>query len=174
MSALNPKTIHTYQEGENVMLDEKLLECIETAIKREEEAFAFYTDLAGNVADEAARDTVLWIAGEEKKHKLFLENFRDKGQGPSSLRKAEVIYYKLAEHLDEPEASESMGRAEIFLLAAHREKRAHQFYTDLASLYDEGIQVRELLLRIANEELKHKEKMEYLYANTSFPQTDGG
>ena len=156
------------------MLDEKLLECIETAIKREEDAFAFYTDLAGQVTDDAARETVLWIAGEEKKHKVFLVKFRDKGEGPTSMRKADVTYYKLAEHLDEPEASESMTRAEIFLLASHRELRAHQFYTELAALYDQNADVREMLLRIANEELKHKEKMEYLYANTSFPQTDGG
>jgi hypothetical protein len=27
---------------------------------------------------------------------------------------------------------------------------------------------------MANEELKHKEKMEYLYTNTAFPQTAGG
>jgi hypothetical protein len=27
---------------------------------------------------------------------------------------------------------------------------------------------------MANEELKHKEKMEYLYTNTTFPQTSGG
>ncbi len=156
------------------MLDEKLLECIETAIKREEEAFAFYNDLAIQVADESARETVLWIAREEKKHKAFLVKFRDRGEGPTSMRVADVTYYKIAEHLEEPEASATMGRAEVFLLAAHRERRAHQFYTELAALYDEGVEVREMLLRIANEELKHKEKMEYLYANTSFPQTDGG
>ena len=40
------------------MLDEKLLACIETAIGREEEAFNFYTDLAGQVADESARETI--------------------------------------------------------------------------------------------------------------------
>jgi hypothetical protein len=28
--------------------------------------------------------------------------------------------------------------------------------------------------RMANEELKHKEKVEYLYSNAAFPQTDGG
>jgi rubrerythrin len=162
------------EEGDNTMLDEKLLECIETAINREEEAFAFYTDLAGQVTDEAARKTILFVAGEEKKHKTFLVKFRDQGEGPASMRVAEVTYYKIAEHLEEPEASESMRREEIFLLAAHRERRAHKFYTDLADLYEENSEVREMLLRIANEELKHKEKMEYLYANTSFPQTDGG
>jgi hypothetical protein len=27
---------------------------------------------------------------------------------------------------------------------------------------------------MANQELKHKEKVEYLYSNTAFPQTAGG
>jgi rubrerythrin len=31
-----------------------------------------------------------------------------------------------------------------------------------------------MLLRMAAEELKHKEKVEYLYTNTAFPQTQGG
>jgi len=34
--------------------------------------------------------------------------------------------------------------------------------------------VKDLLKRLAGEELPHKEKVEYLYANTAFPQTDGG
>ncbi len=156
------------------MLDEKLLACIETAIGREEEAFHFYTDLAGQVADESARETIQWIATEEKKHKAFLVKFRDKGKGPKGLRKAEVVYYKLAEYLEEPEVSDNMRREEIFLLAAHRELRSFNFYTDLAALYSEGTEIHDMLQRMANEELKHKEKMEYLYANTSFPQTDGG
>jgi len=42
----------------------------------------------------------------------------------------------------------------------------------LSGLGDES--VRETIEWIANEELKHKEKMEYLYANTAFPQTAGG
>lgn len=156
------------------MLDEKLLACIETAIGREEEAFHFYKDLAGQIVDTAARETLLWIGEEEKKHKAFLVEFRDKNMGPENMRVADVTYYKIAEHLEEPEASDSMRREEVFLLAAHRELRSFQFYSELAALYDEGTEIREMLLRIANEELKHKEKMEYLYANTSFPQTDGG
>lgn len=156
------------------MLDEKLLVCIETAIGREEEAFRFYNDLAKKTADASARDTLLWIGEEEKKHKAFLVEFRDKDLGPKNMRVADVTYYKIAEHLEEPEATDTMRREEVFLLAAHRELRSFQFYSELAALYDEGTEIRDMLLRIANEELKHKEKMEYLYANTSFPQTDGG
>jgi hypothetical protein len=31
-----------------------------------------------------------------------------------------------------------------------------------------------MLLRMAQQELRHKEKVEYLYANTVFTQTAGG
>jgi rubrerythrin len=59
------------------------------------------------------------------------------------------------------------------LIAAHRELRSYNFYSELAGLHPNG-DLHEMLVKIANEELKHKEKMEYLYANTAFPQTDGG
>ena len=90
------------------------------------------------------------------------------------MRLTDVIYYKIAEYLEEPEPGEGMQRESVFLIASHRELRSYQFYSQLAELYDPGETVREVLLRIANEELKHKEKMEYLYANAAFPQTDGG
>ena len=156
------------------MLDEKLLEYINIAIAREEEAYRFYTDLAGKVNDASAQETLVWISGEEKKHKAFLEKFRAEGAGPEAMRLSEVVYYKIAEHLEEPEAETDMAREEVFLVASHRELRSFKFYSELAALYDEGEAVRDMLVKIANEELKHKEKMEYLYANTAFPQTDGG
>ncbi len=156
------------------MLDDKLLEYINIAIAREEEAFRFYTDLAGKVAEDAARDTLLWISEEEKKHKAFLVKFRADGVGPAALRLTDVVYYNIAEHLEEPKVEEDMTRSEIFLVASHRELRSYKFYTEMAALYDEGDAVYEMLTKIANEELKHKERMEYLYANTTFPQTDGG
>ena len=47
------------------------------------------------------------------------------------------------------------------------------FYSELANMNADG-ELKTMLLKIANEELKHKEKMEYLYSNTAFPQTSGG
>jgi rubrerythrin len=58
-------------------------------------------------------------------------------------------------------------------MAARQEQVAHEFYEKLAGMHPQG-EAREVLLRLAKEELGHKEKMEYLYANTAFPQTDGG
>jgi len=156
------------------MLNPGLRKVIETAIGREIEAYTFYTELAQQVADTAARETLLWIAAEEQKHRAFLEKFQNEGTGPQDMRVADVVFYKIAEHLEEPEVTETLDREQAFLVASHRELRSYNFYRELAELYEEGNEIRITLLRIANEELKHKEKMEYLYANTAFPQTDGG
>lgn len=156
------------------MLNPGLHKIIETAIGREIEAYTFYTELGRQVTDSAARETLRWIAVEEQKHRAFLEKFQAEGKGPQDMRVADVVFYKIAEHLDEPEVSETLDRGQAFLIASHRELRSFKFYSELAGLYPEGDAIRETLLRIANEELKHKEKMEYLYANTAFPQTDGG
>ena len=155
------------------MDDKTVSEVIETAIRREEEAYAFYMDIRAKVDDPAAGDTLAFVAEEEKKHKAFLVDYRDGKFGAQSLRKSDVVAYHIAEYLDEPEVTEGMKPEDVFLVAAHREGRSHRFYSELSALHAEG-DVREMLLRMANEELKHKEKMEYLYANTAFPQTDGG
>jgi rubrerythrin len=154
-------------------MDAKLRELIETAIQREEEAHAFYMQIVQKVSDAAVKETIEWIAGEEKKHKKFLEDYRDGRYGDKPLRSPEVVYYKIAEHEEEPEVSGDMSSAEVFLVAAHREQRSNRFYSELADQHAEG-DAKDILRRMAREELRHKEKMEYLYANTAFPQTSGG
>ena len=60
-------------------MDKRLKTLIGTAIVREEEAYAFYRDILAQVEDPVAKETVEWIADEEKKHKAFLIHFRDSG-----------------------------------------------------------------------------------------------
>lgn len=155
-------------------MDEKTIaDVIEIAIKREESAYWFYHDLSELATDSDARDAILWIAGEEKKHRQFLRKYRDGGYGAEGLRMTTVVEYKLAEYLEEPEASDDMSSSEVFLIAAHREARSFEFYSELSRMHSDG-ELSEMLLKMANEELKHKEKMEYLYSNTTFAQTSGG
>lgn len=148
-------------------------EILEMAIGREEEAYEFYMDIFNKVADASVKDTVEFIAGEEKKHKAFLVSYRDGKYGADALRMADVVDYKVAEYLDEPEVASDSLREDIYLIASHREARSHLFYSELADMHADG-ELKTMLLRMSNEELKHKEKMEYLYANTAFPQTSGG
>ena len=146
---------------------------LEMAIKREEAAYDFYMDIHSKVQDATVQDTVQFIAGEEKQHKAFLVAYRDGKYGSKALRMADVVEYKIAEYLEEPEISKDSKAEDVYLIAAHRENRSHQFYSELANMHTDS-KLNEMLSRMANEELKHKEKMEYLYANTAFPQTSGG
>ncbi len=155
------------------MSDNRISELVETAIRREEAAYTFYMDLREKVVDKSVKEILEWIAGEEGKHKKFLINYRGGGYSKEALRMSDVVYYKIAEHQKEPEIETTMRSEDVFLLASHRELRSYNFYMALAKVHLEG-DIRELLMKIANEELKHKEKMEYLYANTAFPQTAGG
>lgn len=146
---------------------------VDLAIAKEEEAYNFYMELMRTVGTKETEDALQYIAAEEKKHKEFLVNYRDKGYGDEGIKLGTVVDYKIAEHLEAPEPKPGMENKDVYLLAAHREKNAHEFYVSLAAIHPEG-QVRNLLLKMAEEELKHKEKMEYLYTNAAFPQTDGG
>jgi rubrerythrin len=154
-------------------MDSKLLSLIDAAIRREEDAYTFYMRIHGMVTDPGVREAIQWIAGEEQKHKAFLVNYRKGDFGASSLRLSDVVYYKIAEYQNEPEVKENMNSSDVYLVASHRELRSQQFYAELANQHAAG-EARDMLLKMANEELKHKEKMEYLYANTAFPQTSGG
>jgi len=154
-------------------MEKKFLEIINRAIKREEEAHLFYMDIHGKVEDPNVKDTILWIAGEEKKHKEFLLNYRDGKYGAKPLRMTEVVLFKIAEYQEEPEIARNMRSEDVYLVASHRELRSYQFYSELAQIHPDG-EAKDLLQKMANEELRHKEKMEYLYSNTAFAQTSGG
>ena len=84
------------------MKELKLSEVLDKAIQREDEAYVFYMDILNHIDDESAKETIEWVANEEKKHKDFLVNYRDGKFGPGSLRMSDVIHYKIAEHQEEP------------------------------------------------------------------------
>ena len=48
-------------------MDKRVSDIIEIAIKREEDAYEFYMDIHSKVADASVKDTLEFIAGEEKK-----------------------------------------------------------------------------------------------------------
>lgn len=146
---------------------------INLAIDKEQEAYDFYMNLYNLVEDKEAKSTLKYIAQEEAKHRDFLVTCQE-GRFCSEVLKLETpIDYKIVEHYEKPDIKKNIKSAEVYLIAANRELNAYNFYNSLAKSYPAG-DVKELLTKMASEELKHKEKMEYLYSNTAFPQTAGG
>lgn len=146
---------------------------LEMAIAQEVAANLMYKDLAASAQDQAARETLEFLATEELHHQEFLEAYQ-RGEIPTGALPAhEVIDAHVVETLGTPTWNPKSKPEDAFLMAAGQERLAHEFYQKLAEIHPDG-EVRELLLGLAEEELAHKEKVEYLYANTAFPQTDGG
>ncbi|HSQ35594.1 MAG TPA: ferritin family protein [Candidatus Binatia bacterium] len=154
-------------EGQN------LQSLIETAVRNEEEARVFYLGLHDLVEDALAKETLKFLAGEELAHKEFLLAYLKGEKKINALPLEEIIDYHIAQYADKPDIKKDMNTSDVYLVAAHREWNSYNFYKSLASLQPAG-DVRDMLLNMADQELKHKEKVEYLYSNTAFPQTSGG
>jgi rubrerythrin len=155
------------------MKNKSLEAILEKAIRNEEGAFRFYMDLYNTVEDKVAKNTLVFLADEEKKHRDYLIKYRDGVYPEKTMTVSEETTAKIKEFTGKHDIKKNSQPKDIYLVAADRELNAYNFYKKLADIHPSG-EVRELLLRIAQEELKHKEKMEYLYDNTAFPQTAGG
>jgi rubrerythrin len=148
-------------------------EVLRTGIQREIESQKLYTELGRMVVDQQAKYVFAKLVREEKRHQEILERFVAGGIREGMLKPDEVLDYRIAEHLEQPPVKPDMTLAEIFLLAANREKMSNEFYLGLAGAYPSG-EAKKLLLKLASQELGHKQQMEKLYADVAFPQTDGG
>jgi rubrerythrin len=146
---------------------------IQKAIQNEEEARTFYLGLFDLVEDPLAKETLKFLAGEELAHKEFLQAYLKGEKKFSALPMDKPIDYHIAQYAAKPDPKADMNSSEVYLVAAHRELNSYKFYKGLAAAQPAG-EVKDMLLSMADQELKLKEKVEYLYSNTAFPQTAGG
>lgn len=143
------------------------------AIQREIESQHLYRDLSQKMTDAAAKDVFRQLSQEEQEHENLLQKYLRGELKEGALKREQVLDYKIVEHLEQPEISPRMKLKDVFLLAANREKASHEFYFSLAGVHPSG-QVKRLLEQLASKELEHKQRVEFFYTETAFPQTDGG
>ena len=146
---------------------------LQQGIAREVESQRLYQDLGTRVQSPAARYSFSLLVSQEEEHQRILERYLKGGLIQGSLDIKHVVDYHIAEHLQQPEVTPGMQLPDIFLVAARRERNSYDFYTSLANIHPEG-EMRKLLNKLASEELGHKQKVESLYSEVAFPQTDGG
>ena len=155
------------------MADRMLKDYLDIAIEREEEAYQFYKALSLGADNNQAKEALDFLAGQELGHKKFLQEYKSGKLDKDTLRLTDVVDYKIAEYIEKPDIEKDMQGMDVYLVAAHRELNSYNFYKQLAAIHPEG-SIKDMFLKMANEELKHKEKVEYLYSNSAFAQTEGG
>ena len=136
-------------------------EILEFAVARENEAYNFYMALADRVLEPHIRKLLEILANEELEHKAALElEITKTGRTVSTELKTPrpANEYILT---DNP-APLDMDYKDVLLLGIEKEDSAFRIYVSLIPrVYDESS--REVLLSLAQEEVKHKLRFETEY-----------
>jgi len=140
---------------------ESVDEMLQLAIDKEVEAYNFYLALANRVADQRVRVAFEELAKEELEHKAKLELEVMKlgktiavEQNPARPERNYIVS-------NDPSPLD-MDYKDMLMLAMEKEEAAFRTYVNLAaSVHDEKSQ--EVLLAIAEEEVKHKLRFQIEY-----------
>lgn len=135
-------------------------EILDFAIAREEEAAAFYRDLAGRMEWPWMTKTFEGFAREEDGHKAKLLGIK---RGKLVVVPAEkVMDLKIGDYLVDVEPSGKLDYQNALIIAMKKEKKAFKLYMDLADATDDA-NLHSLFLVLAQEEAKHKLRFELEY-----------
>ncbi len=140
---------------ENNALDKFL----DFACEKEEEAAHFYITCADLTDRIQMKNVFLEMAEEEKKHAEMIKNLDS--VNIESLNIKEVQDLKIGDYLVEEEFRKDMTYQELLILAIKREEKAFKMYMELSERGDS--QMKKLFLFLANEESRHKNRLELEY-----------
>jgi rubrerythrin len=141
------------------------------AIEREIEAFNLYADAAKGVGNTVLRKALEEMSEQERGHRVKLEAVLA-GNVRWAVRMAKaqpVTDLRLSDHLVGGSVEPNAAYQDILLFAAKREKAAYDFYTTMAGLLDDVL-VQNVFTMLANEELKHKNRLEKMYEDEVYQE----
>ncbi len=138
---------------------------ISLAIDREVESYSFYKSVSEKVEDPALKSTFKELAGEEKKHREFLQSFLTRD--PKTMKFDAKADYKVVDALKTPKLSTDLKPLEGLVIAIKKELEAMQMYTQLANA-SKDTETQLLFGQLANMEKTHKARLEDIYTNMAF------
>ena len=135
-------------------------EILDFAIKNEEDAAKFYTDLAAKMESDAIASVFEGFAREEQGHKAKLQGVKKSGKLEPSTK--HVLDLKIADYVVDVKPEGKLSYQDALILAMKKAKAAFRLYTILAEIaMDENL--RNVMLALAQEEAKHKLRFEIEY-----------
>lgn len=144
---------------------------LKLAIQREIEAFNLYTDAARRIPHADMRKTLEEMAEQERGHRIKLENILA-GNIRWAVRLARAqpaADMRLSDHLEGGSLDPNAGYQDVLLFAAKREKAAYEFYKAMGESVDDAL-VANVFEMLANEELKHKNRLEKMYEDEVYQE----
>jgi rubrerythrin len=140
---------------------------ISLAIDREVESYTFYRTVSDKVKDKALKTLFNELAGEETKHREFLQGLLTKGIAKMHFDPKND--YKVGDALPTPPLTADLKPLDGLVIAIKKELEAMQMYTQLAKLSTDTEQ-QLLFSQLATMERGHKTRLEDLYTEMAFPE----
>ncbi len=151
------------------MILNALKEILDTATKKETDAYEFYSEAINIVKDPSAKVLLKEFADIELKHKNLLENF-DLSKIDEEHRTVKQPHdLHLSQYLIDKEITEESTIQEIMIHAMKREQSAYEFYNDMAKVVT-SVEIKNLFEGLAAEELDHKGRIETEYDDVIYKE----
>lgn len=130
------------------------------AIEKEEKAMDFYQKCADRAKNPGIKKFFLEMVQEEERHRDMLKALNPLALSDIKLEKVEDLH--IADYLVEVKFTTDITYQEALTLAMKKEEKAHAFYSGWMNkcMHEKTSKLFELL---AQEEMKHKRKIETLY-----------
>jgi rubrerythrin len=142
------------------MEEKKFTEIIKFAIDKEINAFNFYTKASKVSKFSGAKDLFSDLAKEEVGHRKMLEKLDMKKIARGKIEKVPDL--RISTYIADAEFKPDMPYADTLRMAIKMEERALKLYTNMnKSNKDEKL--NKLFTLLANEEAKHKLRLEKIY-----------
>jgi rubrerythrin len=142
------------------MDEKKFKEILKFAIDKEIKSFNFYTNARKMAKYSGAKDMFSELAKEEVGHRKMLEKLDMKKITQAKIEKVPDL--KISDYIVDAEFKPDMPYAEILRMAIKMEERAFKLYNNMnKSNKDENL--KKLFSLLANEEAKHKLRLEKIY-----------
>ncbi len=135
-------------------------EILSFAIQKEEEAVDFYKELSKRVESSHTKRMFEEFAAEEEKHKEKLSNISEENITTHLVQNVPDL--KISDYLIDVPFKSDVRYQEALIIAMKREEKAHTLYVDMAKKVA-GTELEKLLLVLAQEEAKHKLRLEKEY-----------
>jgi rubrerythrin len=137
-----------------------LPEIIQFAIDKEKNAQAFYRSAAGLSQYPGISIVFAELADEEQKHEKLLEGIGQVAALPEARGKVPDL--KISDYLVELKFSPDMKYQDVMILAMKNEEKSMKFYSAWSEKATETDH-KKLFAHLAEEEAKHKYRLESLY-----------
>ena len=138
---------------------DNLDEILRFAIRKEADAAAFYK-MAADRSNPGVKKTFKELAKMEEGHKKKLEKLDLKKVGEMKLKKAKGL--GISEMLEDVPYSSDMSYSDLLRMAIKNEEKSHRLYLSTEKMVTD-LNLKKLLLKLAQEESTHKEKLEKIY-----------